>query len=209
MTQRRLLHLASLVLLFCAGVFVGALWVQEPGIAHADDTPAAAPKPPAEGDPPVSEVVKDELSGERYQQYSEERLERIRKFKEEQRRQGIPDLKSGLEGVPGMLKTLSANVHLEEQQVIFGWFEDKEAVKRWYYGDMHQKMLSRFFPDRNPDREALEYVPDDVGPVMVIASYTPAEKPGLFFVKLSIEIYTPLVAGFAGGGLFGPAAPLN
>ena len=126
--------------------------------------------------------------------------------KPEQKKRGTPFgpmLIQGLRSTPGCLKAESAKT-LSGKFVIFGWFEDKAAVKRWYFSDVHQKMLDRFSPGRDRERIPITYIPEDVEPIMVIASMTMPGPEDVGFPQISIEAYTPLHGGFSHGGLFGP-----
>lgn len=115
---------------------------------------------------------------------------------------GLPDLEGGLRAIEGCIKVVGAKTS-DGKSLVIGWFEDKDAVKRWYYTEMHQAVLDRFYPMRIRDREALHWVEDDTGPIMVVASITFPE-PGEPISQIAIELYTPLHGGFAMGGLFGP-----
>lgn len=122
---------------------------------------------------------------------------------------GMPDLVAGLRAVEGNLGVETAQTS-SGKQVIFAWFEDKDAVLRWYYSDMHQGVQDRFFPDR-PPHEPLTHVADDVGPILAIASITPTEAGevahvGMPVSQIAIELYAPLPGGLSLGGTFAPAA---
>lgn len=114
-----------------------------------------------------------------------------------------PMLIEGLNSTPGCLKAESART-LSGKALIFGWFEDKAAVKRWYFSEAHQKMLDRFAPERDRTRIPISHIPDDVEPIMFVASVTLPGPEDVGFPQISIEAYTPLHAGFSHGGLFGP-----
>ena len=116
---------------------------------------------------------------------------------------GFPDLLGGLRATEGCLKAIGAKTS-DGKTLLIGWFEDKEAAKRWYFGDMHQAMLDRFQPMRNRGREPMKWVPADAGPIMVVASITFSDDPADPFSQISIELYSPLTGGFGHGGLFGP-----
>ena len=79
---------------------------------------------------------------------------------------------------------------------------------RWYYSEMHRGVQDRFFPSR-PPHVPLEGVPDDAGPIMVIASITMADQPHfdspLPISQIAIELYQPLPGGIFLGGRFAPA----
>ena len=68
--------------------------------------------------------------------------------------------------------------------------------------------MHTFAPDRS-HREPLEGVPDDIGPIMAIASISMADQPHFKDVSLpvsqiSIELYTPITGGLFFGGRFAP-----
>jgi hypothetical protein len=107
---------------------------------------------------------------------------------------------------------------------IFAWFESKQAVERWYFSKTHWTTINAYFPDLRPGTP-LKHVPSDVGPILVIASFTPLEEaeamsdviwtkdgssvasmPGkpFPFKQASIELYTPLFGGVSFGGHFAP-----
>ena len=128
---------------------------------------------------------------------------------QQQRPDGFPDLVSGLKAVPGCLGVETART-ASGKNVIFAWFEGKEAVLRWYHSDMHQGVMNKFFPQREP-RKPLQGVPDDVGPILAIASITLADKPqleptSLPISQISIELYKPITGGLFLGSRFAPAS---
>jgi hypothetical protein len=123
--------------------------------------------------------------------------------------EGFPDLVSGLRAIEGNLGVETAQT-ASGKQVIFAWFKDKESVLRWYHSEMHQNAQDMFFPNR-PEHEPLAHVPDDVGPILAIASITPADSAHLTATSLpisqiAIELYAPLPGGLSLGGTFAPAA---
>ncbi len=120
----------------------------------------------------------------------------------------FPSLIGGLKATPGCLGVEVGQTG-SGKQVVFAWFRDKSSVLDWYYSDLHRLIQDQFFPDR-PPHKPLEGVPDDVGPVMAIASLifpegSPAggEWP---FPQISIELYKPLTGGIFIGGRFAPDA---
>ncbi len=121
--------------------------------------------------------------------------------------EGIPDLVGGLKSVEGVLGVETAQTS-SGKQVIFAWFEDKAAAVRWYYSAMHRGVQDAFFPDR-PPHVPLENVPDDVGPIMAIASITMADSAhfamtSLPISQIAIELYKPLPGGLFLGSRFAP-----
>ncbi len=121
--------------------------------------------------------------------------------------QGFPDLVSGLQAIEGVLGVETATT-ASGKQVIFAWFESKEAVLRWYYSDMHRGVQRAFFPDQEFGTP-LDQIPDDIGPVLAIASITMAETgqleaTSLPISQIAIELYTPISGGLFLGGRFSP-----
>ncbi len=120
---------------------------------------------------------------------------------------GFPDLVSGIEAIEGVVGVETAQTS-SGKQLIFAWFEDKAAALRWYYSEMHRGVQDAFFPDRAP-HVPLEHVPDDVGPIMAIASVTMADsayfaETSLPISQIAIELYTPLPGGLFLGSRFTP-----
>jgi hypothetical protein len=119
----------------------------------------------------------------------------------------FPDLVGGLKAVQGCIGVETART-ATGKNVIFAWFENKEAVLRWYHSEMHQgvmKSLAGGYSSKTP----LQGVPDDIGPVMAIASITFAEKSqfeglALPISQISIELYQPITGGIFLGGRFAP-----
>src|SRR5262249_43662178 len=88
---------------------------------------------------------------------------------------GFPDLVAGLKATPGCLGVETARTG-SGKNVIFAWFKDKQSCLAWYDSDMHKDVMKKFFPKR-PAHEALENVPEDVGPILAIASVTMGQPP--------------------------------
>jgi hypothetical protein len=122
---------------------------------------------------------------------------------------GLPDLVGMLKATPGVLGVDAART-ASGKQVIFAWFEDKKAALAWYYSAGHQQLIKTLASGGVLGRKPLADVPDDIGPIMAIASLTFSEKPQLPGVQIpvsqiAIELYTPLPGGLAAGGRFAPA----
>jgi hypothetical protein len=126
---------------------------------------------------------------------------------------GFPDLIAGLEETPGCIGVETARTN-SGKEVIFAWFENKKAALRWYYSDMHTKVMKQFFPASEGAHDALEHdpmadVPEDV-PILTIASITFADRPQfegattLPISQIAIEMYTPVSGGVYLGGRFAP-----
>ncbi len=119
----------------------------------------------------------------------------------------IPDLIGGLQQVEGCLGVEVARTR-KGKQLIFAWFEDKEAVLRWYYSEPHMTALDVAGAGDAPTKP-LSHVPDDTGPIMVVASITPSQKPAfpgfdMPVSQIAIELYEPLPGGAFLGGRFAP-----
>ena len=128
--------------------------------------------------------------------------------------QAPPDLGqmlvSGLKATPGCLGVETAQTS-SGKQVIFAWFENKQAVLRWYHSDVHQRVIRMFMPGERPAHTPLSHIADDGMPVLAVASLTMAgaaqiEGVGLPFSQIAIELYRPAPGGIAIGGRFAPAA---
>jgi|SRR5215471_4257979 len=122
---------------------------------------------------------------------------------------GLPDLVGMLKATPGVLGVDAART-ASGKQVIFAWFEDKKAALTWYYSAGHQQLIKTFAAGGVLGRKPLADVPDDIGPIMAIASLTMSEKPQVPGVQIpvsqiAIELYAPLPGGLAAGGRFAPA----
>lgn len=117
------------------------------------------------------------------------------------------DLVSALAASPGCLGVEVAGT-MSGKRVIFAWFENKEAVKRWYFSDTHMQAMDQFFPE-NEAGKPLDDVPDNVAPIMAIASVTMApqgqfKETSLPVSQIAIELYTPITGGLFLGGRFAP-----
>jgi hypothetical protein len=122
---------------------------------------------------------------------------------------GLPDLVGMLKATPGVLGVEAART-ASGKQVIFAWFEDKKAALTWYYSPSHQQLIKTFATGGALGRKPLADVPDDIGPIMAIASLTMSDKPQVPGVQIpvsqiAIELYAPLPGGLAAGGRFAPA----
>jgi hypothetical protein len=125
-------------------------------------------------------------------------------------RSGGPDLVAALTATPGCLGVETART-ASGKQVIFAWFENKQAVLNWYNSDVHRKLMNGFAGGaRRPDGP-LAGVKDDSGPVLAIASLTmdaAAAQGGDLRAatsQIAIELYSPLPGGIAAGGRFAPS----
>jgi len=124
--------------------------------------------------------------------------------------QGMPDLVSGLKATPGCLGVELARTQ-SGKQVIFAWFENKQALLKWYYSPTHQGVMRMLAPDAKSGRAPLATIADNSGPILTIASLTYADTAQVSAVKMpisqiAIELYAPLPGGLAVGGRFAPAS---
>jgi hypothetical protein len=53
----------------------------------------------------------------------------------------MPDLVGGLRNTPGCLGVETATT-ASGKQVIFAWFENKNALSSWYYSETHMKAMA-------------------------------------------------------------------
>jgi len=120
-----------------------------------------------------------------------------------------PDLVGALKKTPGVLG-VEAGQMMSGKQVIFAWFENKDAVLKWYYSDAHQALMAQFGSRRRPQGPMAD-VPNDGRPILAIASVTltgppPTSAADLKGVpQIAIELYAPLPGGLAVGGRFAPS----
>jgi hypothetical protein len=122
---------------------------------------------------------------------------------------GMPDLVAMLKSTPGCLGVEAART-AGGKQVLFAWFENKQAVLNWFYSPGHQQLMKMFSPGGSSGRKPLAEIADNSGPIMAIASLTMTDKPQVGGVQLpvsqiAIELYAPLPGGLAAGGRFAPA----
>ena len=124
---------------------------------------------------------------------------------------GLPDLVGALKATPGVLGVDAAQT-LSGKQVIFAWFENKQAVMNWYTSPVHRNLMNSFSSGgRRPDGP-LAGIKDDSGPILCIASLTidrAAMQSGdlkAATTQIAIELYAPLPGGLAAGGRFAPSS---
>lgn len=113
----------------------------------------------------------------------------------------------GLKDTPGCLGADAGQMQ-SGKNCIVGWFEDKEAVKRWYSSPAHQGIMRRVVT-QGVEHEALAHVPDGTGPIMVIASITFSDAPKFEAIRMpisqiAIELFAPLPGGAHLGGRLSP-----
>jgi len=135
----------------------------------------------------------------------------------------LPALVEALHGFGGCIGVRTCTSS-DGMIAVFAWFESKQAAERWYFSKTHWSTINTYFPDLKPGIP-LKHVPSDVGPILVIASFTPingqgsnssiewkqdgasrtldASKP-FPFKQASIELYAPIFGGVSFGGHFGP-----
>ncbi len=121
-----------------------------------------------------------------------------------------PDLIAALRGTPGVLGVDAAST-MSGKQVIFAWFENKQAVLNWFYSDTHQAVMRMYAAGGSSGRKPLADIADDSGPILTIASLTMTDTPQVSGVQMSvsqiaIELYAPLPGGLAAGGRFAPSS---
>ena len=123
---------------------------------------------------------------------------------------GLPDLIGALKATPGVLG-VDAGQMISGKQVIFAWFENKQAVLNWYNSDVHRQLMNGFSSAGRRPEGPLAGIKDDSGPILTIASITvdrEAMKTGDLKAatkQIAIELYAPLPGGIAAGGRFAPS----
>lgn len=122
--------------------------------------------------------------------------------------QKLPDLVGALRATPGVLG-VDAGQMASRKQVIFAWFENKQAVLNWFYSDAHQAYMRVITPGAGNGRKPLADIADNSGPILAIASLTMSDQPQVAGVQMpisqiAIELYAPLPGGLAAGGRFAP-----
>ncbi|MGH9143490.1 MAG: hypothetical protein ACRD2I_20325 [Vicinamibacterales bacterium] len=124
---------------------------------------------------------------------------------------GLPDLVGALKATPGVLG-VDAGQMVSGKQVIFAWFENKQAVMNWYNSDVHRRLMNGFSSGGRRPGGPLAGIKDDSGPILTIASITmdPATmKSGDYksaTTQIAIELYAPMPGGLAAGGRFAPSS---
>ncbi len=92
--------------------------------------------------------------------------------------------------------------------VIFAWFENKQALVAWYKSDFHQWVMKTAFPNQNFNREPLPDVPENSGQILALVTLkladTALQGSPVPIETIGIELYTPLPDGVAVGGRFAP-----
>lgn len=109
-------------------------------------------------------------------------------------------LADGLRATKGCLGVDSARTD-RGKSVIFAWFEDKAAVRRWYFDPTHTRLLAMMGNQAGGEGDArpLEHVPDNT-PLLVVASLTLSDAPRIEGVRMpissiAIELFTPAPGG--------------
>jgi hypothetical protein len=94
-------------------------------------------------------------------------------------------------------------------QVIFAWFENKQALVAWYKSDFHQGAMKAAFPNQTFNREPLPDLSENSGPILALVTLrrsdaAPTAAMPVPIATIGIELYTPLPGGVAVGGRFAP-----
>jgi len=92
--------------------------------------------------------------------------------------------------------------------VVFAWFENKQALVAWYKSDFHQWAMKTAFPNQSFNREPLPDVHENSGQILALVTLKLAGAPlpgaPVRIATIGIELYTPLPDGVAVGGRFAP-----
>lgn len=126
---------------------------------------------------------------------------------------GAPDfgdmLVEGLKDTDGCLGVDVAQFQSGKNTIV-AWFENKEAVLRWYNHPVHTRIMMA--TGSNPeDGNPLAHVTDPDTPIMVMASISfngpPVDPEGpIPFSQISIEMFAPLPGGASVNGRLAPKA---
>jgi len=114
-------------------------------------------------------------------------------------------LLQGLRDTPGCLAADAANWESGKNSIV-GWFESKQAIIVWYDSQVHRRLME---PMGGASDEPLAHIPDDQGPILVIASITFSETPQIQgfpapISQISIELFAPLPGGAHINGRLAP-----
>ena len=102
---------------------------------------------------------------------------------------GFPNVVGALRAAPGCLGVETGRTS-SGKQVIFAWFEGKQALVDWYHSEAHQRAMRS-------------------SPILAIVSvkFDESPKPDTGprpISSIGIELYGPLPGGVAMGGRFAP-----
>src|SRR5688500_11851737 len=100
--------------------------------------------------------------------------------------QKLPDLVGALRATRGVLG-VDAGQMASRKQVIFAWFENKQAVLNWFYSDAHQAYMRAMTPVAGGGRKPLADIADNSGPILAIASLTMADTAQVAGVQMPIR----------------------
>lgn len=116
---------------------------------------------------------------------------------------------AGLKETEGCLGVDTGRM-MSGKTTIIAWFENKGAVKEWYYSMSHERLLDDLVAADEPlDHEPLAFIEDETIPIMVIVSMTFAEE-GTFdsidlpISQIAVELFAPLPGGLHLGGRLSP-----
>jgi heme-degrading monooxygenase HmoA len=123
---------------------------------------------------------------------------------------GFPNVVNALRATPGCLGVETAQTS-SGKRVIFAWFEGKRALVDWFHSEAHQRAMRTVFPNVTFDRQPLQELAEDSGPILTIVSVkfgepAAAGAPSGPMTTIGIELYGPLPGGVAVGGRFAPEA---
>lgn len=115
-------------------------------------------------------------------------------------------LMDGLRATEGCYGVEAAAMSESGMRSIIAWFENKEAVKRWYQSPTHHFFMRAAGADPT-QTSPLEYITDPDMPIMVMASIKmgqPAPGSRMPISEFSVALYTPLPGGAMIGGRLAP-----
>lgn len=114
----------------------------------------------------------------------------------------FPATMQALRESPGCLGVEAAQTG-SGKRVILAMFESKAAVEGWYRHPAHQALVERVAFYRQHEHVPATGVPENAGPILVIATMTPVsptEGTPQGTMLLSVELFSPLPGGVRFGG---------
>jgi hypothetical protein len=115
-------------------------------------------------------------------------------------------LMDGLRATEGCYGVEAAAMSVSGMRTIIAWFENKDAVLRWYQSPTHHFFVRAAGADPT-QTSPLQHITDPDTPIMVMASIKmgqPAPGSRMPISEFSVALYTPLPGGAMIGGRLAP-----
>jgi hypothetical protein len=119
----------------------------------------------------------------------------------------IDNLITAFEAIPGCLGVETAATR-SGKRFLFAWFEDRDALMRWYSRNTCPQRVWECLPEHRPVG-LLQYLPDEGSPIMAVVSIAPAEErvsgdSPASVSRFEIVLYQPFADGLFLDGRFSP-----